>query len=373
MRNQAIAIKRAPLLALAAVLLLGCETATEPTAPQLETTFSTTPTSYSGRATVVDVTVTPLGLTGPIHIPIADTGPLPESGGELEQSLLAFSISEEQTAGVLALSGEVAHATAVAQGESSRAEASVATVDLTLEGIGITAEFLRAAAEAVCTVAGPVVTGGSQLVDLVINGERITISGARNQTIELPNATIIINEQDSKTAGNKGDITVSALHVTAYDYNPLTGARGQKLAEVVIARAHADIACGRCAVGNGDFVTGGGWVVAASGSRGNFGVAGGLKNGLWGHLTYVEKGGMKVKGVDVLDYKVLGPNTRYITGRAEVNHEPGGTYEVTVTDNGEPGREDYFELKLNGAVVASGPLAGGNIQLHPKTGPCPPE
>jgi len=43
---------------------------------------------------------------------------------------------------------------------------------------------------------------------------------------------------------------------------------------------------------------------------------------------------------------------------------------VDVADNGEPGRDDTFSLKLSNGYTASGKLAGGNIQLHGES-PCP--
>jgi hypothetical protein len=40
------------------------------------------------------------------------------------------------------------------------------------------------------------------------------------------------------------------------------------------------------------------------------------------------------------------------------------TYQVDVTDNGEPGKNDSFAITLSNGYSASGTLAGGNIQLH---------
>ena len=36
---------------------------------------------------------------------------------------------------------------------------------------------------------------------------------------------------------------------------------------------------GNLVYGTGDFITGGGWIAASSGANGNFGIAGGIKNG----------------------------------------------------------------------------------------------
>jgi len=72
--------------------------------------------------------------------------------------------------------------------------------------------------------------------------------------------------------------------------------------------------------GNGDFVTGGGWILTSSGARANFGVAGGIKNGaFWGHLVYIDHGSnMKVKGTGVTAYAISG-TTRHVEGTAEVD------------------------------------------------------
>lgn len=120
-----------------------------------------------------------------------------------------------------------------------------------------------------------------------------------------------------------------------------------------------------------DFVTGGGWI-DASGSKktvekGTFGVAGGIKHGkFWGHLTYEDhfRNGTKVKGTGVTGYAALDEKTRRIEGTAKVNGRPGFTYRVDVSDNGEPGRQDTFALRLSNGYSVAGSLKGGNIQLH---------
>jgi len=152
--------------------------------------------------------------------------------------------------------------------------------------------------------------------------------------------------------------------------------------DVVVASSHADITCAGCSNPIGDFVTGGGWITGTpSGARANFAVAGGIKNGaFWGHLSYIDhgSGGPKVKGTGVTAYAPDqdNPTLRHIAGTAEVNGASGFTYEVDVADNGEPGRNDTFSIRLfsDGAstpfYAAQGLLAGGNIQLHGAS-PCP--
>lgn len=358
-------MKRSTFIALAAAVLAGCEMATAPHGTPGSPAFSasSTPTTYSGRATVVEATVLDLPT-----IRLSDTGPLPASGGALETTLLTLSVPSDQTLGVLALDAEAGHAATVAQGDRSRAEASVAELSLTVSGNTIGAGFLMSRAEAVCQAGTAAVSGSSEIARLVINGQEIVVTGAPNQTVELPNGHVVINEQYPSASGDRGDITVTALHVTTTD--PLTG---ERLADVVIARSHADITCGHCNDTGHDFVTGGGWITAPSGKRGTFAVAGGLRNdALWGHLTYIDHGpgGPRVKGLDVTSYVVIDATTRAITGTAEIDGA-SGTYEVVVSDWGEPGRDDTFTLKLSNGYTASGRLVGGNIQLHVKPSPCP--
>ncbi len=304
-------------------------------------------TTFSGQATVVRATV--LGLQ---PIVLSDTGTLPPEGGARENSLLEASIPGLLTA-------EVLHASTIGHGNRSRSEASVANLDLTVGGnIIIAGDFLMAKAMAVCTSGGPSVSGSSEIVGLFINGQAIVVTGEPNQTILLPNGEVVINEQTGSVNNRTGDITVNALHVVV-----------DGVADVVISSAHADITCqGKPLCEGGDFVTGGGWITGTpAGAKGNFGVAGGIKNGaLWGHLTYVDHGsnGPKVKGTGVTAYVVVNATTRHIEGTAEINGQGGFIYQVDVADYGEPGRNDTFALSLSNGYMASGTLAGGNIQLH---------
>ena len=357
-------MKRILFLTLAAAFFTSCERPTAPAThdpPALALTAATS-TTFSGEATVLQAQVLDLQ-----PIVVGRAGPLPESGGAEKSSLL--SVSRDETLDLL--SAEVVHAAVVGQGNSSHAEASVASVSLIVAGNVIQADLLRSRARATCDGAGQAsASGSSELAGLVINDQAISVSGQPNQTVvDLPALRVVINEQSGSASGNQADITVNALHVTAF--NPLSG---QKLADVIISSAHADISCAACTPPVGDFVTGGGWITNASGDRANLGVAGGIKNGgLWGHLTYIDHGpnGIKVKGTDVTSYEVTGLTSRRIKGIAEVDGVSGIGYTVDVTDAGEPGRDDTFSIALSNGYSASGKLAGGNIQLHAKPNPCP--
>src|SRR5437899_10118525 len=296
--------------------------------------------SYSGRAYVVRASA-----LGTQVQPIADTGELPATGGAPEASLLAVSAIPLDDVG--ALNGaEVAHATTVGQGNASRSEASVANLSLTVAGTTITADFLMSRAAARCNGSSPSVSGSSELAALSISsvndGQPITVTEAPNQTVVLPlNAgTVVINEQSSSVSGQSGSMDVSALHVTITD--PATGA---PLADVIVSHAHADITCPAspsqppaCGTTPTDFVTGGGWIVSPSdpNAKANFAVAGGVKNGFWGHLMYIDHGnGMRVKGTGVTGYDSypdFGSNGRQVLGSADVNGS-AESYEADVAED----------------------------------------
>lgn len=306
-------------------------------------------TTFSGQATVLQASV-----FGMDPITVGDTGPLPPEGGAQEATLLEVEVPGVGTA-------QVAHASVVGQHKTSRAEASVANVDLEVAGHTIAADFLMSSVTARCQGGNAEVRGNSQIVNLVVDGEAITVEAAPNTEIPLvdvigvPVGRIVINEQQSMVSGGMGEITVTALHIEIFG-----------IADIVVARAYADINCpGGGQVG--DFITGGGWITGTpTGMPANFGVAGGVKNkGLWGHLTYIDHGVMMhVKGTGVTAYTITGPTSRRIEGTARINGQDGFTYTVDVADNGEPGVDDTFAIMLSNGYAAAGTLVGGNIQLH---------
>jgi hypothetical protein len=369
------------ILAFAGIALLGCE---HPTAPKVTTSADITPassaTTFSGEATVVQATIAS-GLVSPITL--VHAGPLGESGGAEPATLLTVAITKEQTNNLLALNAEVGHASTVGQGNRSGAEATVATLSVDVAGNAIQATFLQALATAVCDAAtGAVASGSSTINDLSINGLPYHVGTDKNQLIlDLPALRVVANEQKTSGDAKNSDITVNALHVTAYTLNGL--ARGDPLADVVIASAHADIHCGLCTDQGNDFTTGGGWINggAPPQARKYFAVAGGYKNGWWGHLTYSDKAAdLRVKGTGVTWYQntpTANGNLSTITGTGELPDGGVVFYTVRTEDNGEPGDMDTFHIKLTGAreydsdTYGTGVLGGGNIQFHDRPSPCP--
>jgi|SRR5436190_15722934 len=143
-----------------------------------------------------------------------------------------------------------------------------------------------------------------------------------------------------------------------------------------------------------DFITGGGFVFKDDGARANFGAHGGCKNGdFWGHVNYVDhdatpymgsKSPYHVDSTEITGYLMddAFPNARDICGFARTNAGETVRFRVRMEDNGEPGTNDRFGIRLsNGYLVTARSLGGdgsggGNIQLHKPnpstTGPNPP-
>jgi hypothetical protein len=180
--------------------------------------FAAPATSFSGQATVVNATV--LG----IKTVVGDTGALPSSGGDLSSSVAAVNIPNLLTAGV-------GQASTTGQGNQSSSSASVTDLALSVLGIPISATAVQSDAQASCNAGNPVVSGSSQLADLVINGQPIAVA-TPNLAISLPaGVRVVVDEQTSSTSGTSGQITVNALHVTA------------PLIDVVVASSQAGITC----------------------------------------------------------------------------------------------------------------------------------
>jgi len=322
--------------------------------------------SFGGRAVAVQVRVPATGLA----IALADSGPLPPSGGAIEAGLLSANIPSGQTGGIVALAAGTLHAAVVGLNRTA-ADASLADVNLTISGNGITAAFLMARSTATCGT-GSALAGSSQLASLVVNGEPIAANGAANQSVALPNGSAVLNEQIPSVAGGTGRLVVNALHVITRD--PLSG---QSLADVVLATADAQIQCPTglvlsepVAAADPVFTDGGGWI-PVSADKGTFGLLGGFASDgtPTGHLAYVDHGvDLAIESTSITAFaasacasKMSGTGTGHMGGVS-------GTvqFNLGMQDGGEPGRNDIFEIHVTGAFTYdAGPsaLAGGNLQI----------
>lgn len=180
------------------------------------------PVLFSGRATVVDADV--LGEQNDL----VDTGPLPSLGGALQSSLLTANLPG-------LLTGEVLAASTVGNGNQSSSEATITSLGITVAGIGIGASVASSTAEATCTPGGPTADGDAVVLNLVVGGVPIPVSGAPNQVVPLPLGLgqIVLNEQITSVTSTTAAIDTSALHVVV-----------NGVADIAISRSHADVTCG---------------------------------------------------------------------------------------------------------------------------------
>lgn len=179
---------------------------------------SSTTTGITGDATAVRATL--FGALGLLSTTtsLSDTGTLAGSTVAREASQVTGSIPS-------LLGAEVLSASTIAWPNEVDSEASLANLNLSLAGIGITADSVVAQASQVAGAAG---TGTTTIDNLLVNGVPVAITGAPNQIIAIPGGQLIINEQ---TISSTGTAAVNALHVT------VTG-----VTDVVIASATAGIA-----------------------------------------------------------------------------------------------------------------------------------
>jgi hypothetical protein len=190
---------------------------------------------------------------------------------------------------------------------------------------------------------------------------------------------------DPTTGSITGTPTTAGTFDFTWQVQDSTGATGTLMCEIIITT----IITTPC-----DFITGGGFVFTDSGPQANFGSHGGCKNGeFWGHVNFVDHGGFAgavpyhVDSTQITGYledDTTVPTGRDICGLARTNANAGETvsFRVHMEDNGEPGVNDKFGIRLsNGYLLTSrllgnGGPGGGNIQLHKPnpstTGPNPP-
>ena len=172
--------------------------------------------TVAGQARAAQATVTgPLGTTSTTTL--SDTGTLAGTNDARDTSLLTASVPS-------LLNAEVFSAASISFSDEVDSEASLGNLNLTVAGIGITADSVVAQASSVLGMGS---MGSSAISNLSIGGVSVFVTSGPNQTIAIPGGQVVINEQ---TIDSTGTITVNALHVT------VTG-----VADVVIATAIAGI------------------------------------------------------------------------------------------------------------------------------------
>ena len=367
--------------------------------------LAATTNTFSGQATALSGKVAGLTLPcleGPANCSgVVDTGPFANAQQISEsRSLICYDVSTQDCLVTppnvtgSALSAGVLNATVVASGDTSSAEASVATFSLNVAGQHIGADILQARASATCTNNGAVVSAGAE-TSVTINGQTYTVISGQTQTIPLPaNIGVVIINEGASGPHSGSSIDASALHIVIPVANT----------DLTVAKVHADVMCATPLGCPSDhlFVTGGGFFNNA-GAKAHFAVAGG-KAKAWGHVLY-KPTGLQVKDPNAVLFfangmqlsKVIAtlqmsypefrsaiaalqtlPDTTQIEGGAILRWSPTSstvsgapaTGKALALDLGEPGRSDYFEIADTGASaprsLGGGFLAGGNIQMHGK-------
>lgn len=152
---------------------------------------------------------------------VCDTGNLPPEGGSSSDSVNDTTVpAGDDTVRATTVACSTSAGGGVA---NSVAEVEFARVSLNGGSSMVTASFVRAESEASCDGT----PGTSTIVDLVVNGTPVTVSGEPNPEVIIPGVgTLTINEQILAS----GKITVNALHLVLFD-----------MAEIIIASAYSEI------------------------------------------------------------------------------------------------------------------------------------
>jgi serine protease AprX len=195
----------------------------------------------------------------------------------------------------------------------------------------------------------------------------------------LPNASVVWSSSGAGGVLNAETLTASdgVAGANALSDAPgtqvVTATVGSLTASVTVTWAGAAPPCVTCGPApNTPGSAKGGGSVLVGGVKAKFGVSAAYNAGATtpgGSLVFDDRAGTAVSA-GVVDTFRLSGSTAVLTGPASLNGTSGYRYEVTVTDNGDPGRNDTFKIVLSkpGSLTysysASGTLAGGNIQVR---------
>jgi hypothetical protein len=250
---------------------------------------------------------------------------------------------------------------------SSLTTADVGTFQVVIGGHTIIVSTAYSEASASC----PVSMGDASETSWVGYVGSVTIDESYSSTADFPGGitdaqtfpigtdgalgTVSVNQVISNTAtASSGDIIVNAVQIDMTNGD-----------QIVVGSSHAGVTCPKAPTGGGGGckgkVTGGG-VFMLNGKRQTFGlVAGTKKDGTsFGNFNYVDHGsGAHLQG-NVQSVTVDPATSTTVIGTLKT----GGAYTLVVMDNGEPGRDDTFNLISGPVSTGTIALDGGNIQLH---------
>lgn len=201
-----------------------------------------------------------------------------------------------------------------------------------------------------------------------------TLTTATNSSVVMINGGRLCNVYwqigSSATLG-----TGTAFVGTILAYASITLTTGVSLSGRALARTGAvtmdtdTVSVGDCVTGTRgnkckDKVTGGG-TIRVDGGFASFGfVVQQVKDGpVRGNLQYVNHASGKKVHIRAFTSLLIDGKTATFAGSGTINRLPG-SFTVTVTDEGEPGRNDRFSITISDGPTEAGTLRGGNIKIH---------
>jgi len=204
-----------------------------------------------------------------------------------------------------------------------------------------------------------------------------TLTTATNSSVVMINGGRVCNVfwqvGSSATLGTGTAFVGSILAYASITLTTGVSLSGRALARTGAVTMDTDtVSAGDCGQGPGGpgggkckvKVTGGGSIRVAGGFA-SFGFIVQQKKDdrVTGQLQYVNHAsGTKVHIREFTSLLIVG-KTATFAGSGTINRLPG-SFTVTVTDEGEPGRNDRFSISISGGPTEEGNLRGGNIQIH---------
>ncbi len=204
---------------------------------------------------------------------------------------------------------------------------------------------------------GVVATAWTRLEGLAIDGQPVTVTGEINQTLTNTDWHLVINEQTVNQTNNQTTIDVVGLHLV------LDGGLDARLGEL-----SAGLQLGAPAPPPPEFdsVLGAGWITnTPSSDKGTFALHAGIQQGhVWGWLDYAdEHTGMAVRSTTVSAYTVSTNGTRQITFTVGSGSPTTSATVNVLDDDNSPTNSDSFAISLSSGYQAGGALGGGTIEL----------
>ena len=246
------------------------------------------------------------------------------------------------------------------------------------------------------TVSDGMATASCQATVTVLTAPSVTYDGntllstGGNPTVD---ALLVATLSAAYTEEVTFTLTADGVETIVVTTNSIAGvASAVQALEPAIYKVEVTLKCSEAtAIGilvvynpEGGFATGGGWIVPEAdglnthpNARANFGFNAKYKqDSPTGHIEFrYSDGHIDLKSSSIEQLVITGGKIVQFKGLASVNREQGHWFFVKAIDNGEPGTNDTFEIKVwapgvseegNPTERAGGILQGGNIVVHTK-------